>query len=114
MHKIKFSHRYLKMKDGFERSTLLDVLPVDLKNLSIRFLEYDTVYEDAAGNQDHYRLPRRGAYMILILQNHTIGYNGHVWTTIRRRTPEKEAYYRGLIGQEVECVVSEAGEVKGI
>lgn len=104
---IKFSHRYLKMKDGFELSTLLDVLPVKLEDLSIRFLEYDTVYVDETGNTEHYQLPSKGDYMILVLQNHTNNYDGAMWTTIRRRTPEKEKYYRSLIGQVTECEVVE-------
>jgi hypothetical protein len=101
--KIKFSHRYLKMKDGFERSTLLDVIPVKLEELSIRFLEYDTAYTDAAGNIEHYPLPAKGDYLILVLQNHTIDYDGPMWTTIRRRTPEKEKYYRSMIGRVMIC-----------
>lgn len=107
MKTIKFSHRYMKMKDGFEQSTLLDVLPVKLEDLSIRFLEYDTVYIDENGNHEHYPLPTKGDYMILVLQNHTIDYNGVMWTTIRRRTPEKEKYYRNLIGSVLECKITE-------
>lgn len=106
MKTIEFSHKYLKMKDGFEQSTLLDVLPVKLEDLSARFLEYDTVYVDASGNTEHYPLPSKGDYMILVLQNHTIDYDGIMWTKIRRRTPDKEKYYRGLIGQVLECKVT--------
>jgi hypothetical protein len=107
---IKFSHRYLKMKDGFEQSTLLDVIPVKLENLSIRFLEYDTAYVDEAGNTGHYPLPEKGNYMILVLQNHNIDYDGVMWTTIRSqwgKSGNKLEYYRGLIGQVVECKIIE-------
>lgn len=108
MKTIGFSHRYLKMKDGFEQSTLLDVLPVRLENLSIRFLEYDTVYIDENGNHEHYPLPAKGDYMILVLQNHTIDYDGVMWTTIRSqwgKSGNKLEYYQGAIGEIFECKI---------
>jgi|WetSurMetagenome_2_1015567.scaffolds.fasta_scaffold651469_2 hypothetical protein len=104
MKEIKFSHRYLKMKDGFEHSTLLDVLPVKLEDLSIRFLEYDTVYVDENGNHEHYPLPPKGDYMILLLQAGSG--NGQLWTTIRSqwgKSGNKLEYYRELIGEVLEC-----------
>jgi hypothetical protein len=107
---IKFSHRYLKMKDGFEKSTLLDVISVKLEDLSVRFLEFDTVYIDEKGNTEHYLLPKKGNYMILLLQNWTPNYGGSIWTTIRsqkgRGGLDKMDYYKSHIGEVVECQVT--------
>ena len=104
---IKFSHRYLKMKDGFEKSTLLEVIPVKLEDLSVRFLEFDTVYIDEKGNTEHYPLPKKGNYMILVLQVWTPGYDGPIWTTIRSAwPPSKLEYYTGKIGEICECQIT--------
>jgi hypothetical protein len=63
-----------------------------LQNLSKEFLAYDT--------EGVYDLPKRGDYLILIFHkegDENIGSN--IFTTIRRRTPEKEKYYRENIGR---------------
>lgn len=102
---IKFSHEYAKFPDGFEESELLDVLPVKLESLSRRFLEYDTTYIDhKAGEIKHYPLPKKGDYLLLLLQSTDANHPG-LWTTLRRRTPAKEAYYRGHIGEMCTCKV---------
>lgn len=103
MKAIKFSHRYLKMKDGFEQSILLAVLPVKLEDLGLDFLLYDTSYMEGM-EEKQYPLPAKGDYLILVLQAGSG--RGQIFTTIRRRTPEKEAYYRGLIGEVLECKIT--------
>jgi len=100
MPTIKFSHPYLKMPEGWERSKLLDVIGIDLRQLSDPFREYDTTYNGGA-----YPLPKSGKYLILML----LSSKGHLWTTIRSAyPPSKEAHYRGNIGQIFNCMVTEA------
>ncbi len=105
---IKFSHSYDKMPAGWYLSKLLDVLPVKLEDLSPEFLKYDTFIE----GDEYYKLPKKGDYMILLLRSTArtddegnVLEPSQLWTTIRRRTPEKEKYYRGLIGQVVNCKI---------
>jgi hypothetical protein len=105
---IKFSHAYDKFPAGYYLSKLLDVLPVRLEDLSQEFLKYDTFIE----GDEYYKLPKKGDYMILMLRSTartdddgSVLEPSQLWTTIRRRTPEKEKYYRGLIGQVVNCKI---------
>lgn len=93
MKTIKFSHEYVKFPPDDDPSVLLEVFTVDVKDLSSMFLEYDT--KIVGGGR--YPLPKRGAFLVLLLYQAS---NKHLWTTIRRQTPEKEAYYRSLIGRE--------------
>jgi hypothetical protein len=108
MTTIKFSHWYLKMPRGFEHSTLLEVLPVKLEDLSPAFLYYDTTYLDG-GEEKQYPLPTKGDYMILLLQAGSG--NGQIFTTIRSQVGAygrpKLAYYKRHIGEMVDCVVTE-------
>jgi len=100
---INFSHHYKKMPAGFERSRLLEVIPVRLEAIGEHFREYDTTYiED--GEEKHYFLPATGDYMILLLLSST----GNLWTTIRSsrtRDRDKLKYYRGHIGEVCNCQV---------
>jgi hypothetical protein len=88
-------------------SRLLDVLPVELQDLSVEFLTYDTKYEKD-GEFHRYPLPAKGAYMILILQAGSG--NGALWTTIRSqwgKSGNKLEYYQGAIGEMFECKITE-------
>jgi hypothetical protein len=94
---IKFSHRYPKLVssgaiDGY--AVLLDVIPVNLEELSKPFLDYDTDY-------GRYELPKKGRYLLLLLES-----GRGLFTTIRRQTPQKESYYRGLIDETFEVSMS--------
>jgi hypothetical protein len=60
-------------------------------------VEYDTAII-GGGN---YPLPS-GKVLVLLLQAES----GEVWTTIRRWTPDKEQYYRGLRGMRLAVVVA--------
>lgn len=99
--KIKFSHKYKKMLDGFERSKLLDVIDVNIEDLSQHFKEYDTTYEGGL-----YPLPKKGPFMLLLL----LSEKGHLWTTLRRRTPLKREYYNSHIGETFDCVIIQEAE----
>lgn len=102
MAKIKFSHRYQKMPHGFERSQLLEVLIADKNDLSESFKNYDTFY-----HQGFYELPK-GKLLILLLRSQSSHYPDSLWTTVRRWTPEKEAYYRRMRGEVFDIVIEEA------
>jgi len=103
--RINFSHKYNKMPYGFESSKLLDVLPVQLEDLSPEFLRYDTSYLDG-GEEKQYQLPISGKYVILLLQASSGA--GPMWTTIRSRwPPEKLEYYRSHVGEVFECRITE-------
>ncbi len=106
-HKIKFSHRYMKMPDLEKTITfLLEVVTIDQKELSSDFVDYDTSYFEGMGRElikRNFSLPK-GKVLILIL-NSPYSFKANLWTTIRRYTPEKERYYKGLRGQEVKIVI---------
>jgi hypothetical protein len=101
---IKFSHLYNKMPRDFQHSKLLDVLPIELEDLSLDFLLYDTSYLDG-GEEKQYALPAKGAYMILLLQAGSG--KGQLWTTIRSQwPPSKLEYYKSKIGEICECQIT--------
>lgn len=89
--KIKFSHNYKKIA-GVTKAKLIEVINVNLQNLSQEFLAYDT--------EGIYKLPETGNYMILIFHKESdTNIDSNIFTTIRRRTDEKEKYYRENIGK---------------
>ena len=106
MPKIKFTHVYEKIldqhNDAIESATLLDVVPINLKNLSPEFMAYDT-------NDGLFKLPNKGFYLMLIFQKpkECEGVcSTDIFTTLRRCAPGKESYYRKNIGKcfEVEII----------
>lgn len=77
--------------DGYcEKIFLLDVIIINLENLSEDFIQYDT-------DDGMFSLPKKGEYMMLVFAKDR--YNQNIMTTLRRRTPDKEKYYRENIGQ---------------
>lgn len=107
MQTIKFSHKYEKMPDidiidNYD-TILLEVFKVEYKDLSERFKQYDTLIQgqNPFYLESYYALPQT-ALIVLLLKT-----DKQVWTTVRRWTPEKEVYYRGLRGQEVKIEVKE-------
>ncbi len=95
MNKIKFSHKYEKMPSDVSETILLDVFVVD--RISERFKVYDTLIKgkNPFYSESYFKLPS-GKLLILLLKS-----NVFIWTTIRRWTPEKETYYRSIIGNDV-------------
>jgi len=93
--KIKFSHKYRKLTshnaiDNLVRvAILLDVLVINLEELSSTFLEYDT-------DCRLFPLPKKGKYMMLLFQK--AGYFD-LFPTLRRWTPDKYDYYKSGIGK---------------
>lgn len=91
MPTIKFSHTYNKLigdNGVIDEATLLQVLPVNLEDLTSSFLSYDT-------DNGVYSLPKKGKYLMLIFLKD----NHELFTTLRRSTPQKENYYKGLTGK---------------
>ena len=99
-HQIKFSHKYPKlcamMGDSFlTHAKLLDVIAVDLNDLSSEFLNYDT------GNGMYVFPPKKDNPMnVLIFRSEATGV---VFTTIRPRTSTD--YYRDGIGKMFKILI---------
>ena len=104
MPTIKFSAPYSKFPPDPDPSTLLDVFVVDRDALSHHFVAYDTHFVGGG----HYRLPQ-GKLLVLLLRSES----GAIWTTIRRMTPEKEAYYRSLRGKSIRIEIVNLNESLG-
>jgi len=104
MNKIKFSHEYTKMPVSYNPAFLMEVLSTTTEDLSKEFVSYDTTYMDFDGlipEIKNYPLPKGKILVLLLLSDAT----KRLWTTIRRWTPEKEAYYRRMRGEQVEIVI---------
>ena len=98
---IKFAHWYDKLGPGenttsgrMKRATLLHVQKVRLEDLSPELIDYDTCY----GGGEHYSLHSKGNYLLLLFRAEHRGH--HIFTTLRRYTPWKAEYYKGLVGFE--------------
>ena len=76
---IKFSHHYAKLRaaEPEMKATLIQVLPIDLGDLSAEFLAYDT-------DNGLFKLPKRGKYLMLISE----GSHG-LFTTLRAAYPPR-------------------------
>lgn len=109
---IKFSHIYRKLQIGGEtvkEATLLQIFKCNYKELNDHFINYDTWFVDTVKGQllsGYYALPKTDLLVLLFAVKTWHG-TPYIFTTIRRWTPEKEKYYRGLIGKEVEIVIKE-------
>jgi len=104
MREIKFSHLYQKLldehNDMIDTATLLDVIPVELSECSRAFLDYDT-------DGGKFILPPKGKYLMLVFKKPKEGTGisaDNLFTTLRRYTPEKMDYYRGLVGSDLQVV----------
>ena len=62
------------------------------------FIEYDA----RTINGDMYPLPKKGDCLVLLFIGVGLAFDqGEFFTTVRRSTPDKERYYKGLRGQEL-------------
>jgi len=104
MYKIKFSHIYNKLldehNDVIEYATLLGVFAINLEDQHPAFIEYDT-------DDGKYPLPKKGKYLMLLFEKPKEDYviGRHLFTTLRRYTPEKLKYYKFCIGQEFSITI---------
>jgi hypothetical protein len=93
------------------RHEIIGVMLSNIKELPEYFLEYDTAYWDKKARlTKHYPFGFDKAIVIFIFswQEDYNSVNKKLWTTIRRYTPKKFVYYKGLVGREIEI------EMKGI
>ncbi len=107
MNKIKFSHRYTKhpfnVRSG-SKVKLIEVLNTRFEDLHESFVEYDA----RTVNGHLYPLPKKGDCLVLLFFGDGLTTDhGELFTTIRRSTPDKERYYRGLCGQRLIVEISE-------
>lgn len=107
--KLKFSHRYKKFGWIITPAKpinvkLLQIFKTHYNDLSESFKLYDTTYKEGYGI-NVYKLPQT-ELIVLILGYE---YSFHMFTTIRRYTPEKYEYYKRMIGRLFELVV-DSGE----
>jgi hypothetical protein len=102
--KIKFSHKYNKLKGVDGEAMLLEVLEVNIEDLSPALKYYDTTYcENNEVKQYHF--PKKGKYLLLIFQSMT---DANIFTTIRRSTPQKLAYYKENVGRRFDVEINVA------
>jgi hypothetical protein len=108
MKSIKFSDHYVKMPDNVKNNSivrLIEVLNARFEDLHKSFIEYDarTVKDDV------YPLPKRGDCLVLLFIGEGLLFDSaELFTTVRRSTPEKEQYYKGLCGQELIVSITES------
>ncbi len=101
---IKFSNYYYKLgthgkKLPDRQALLLQVLTVNLEDLSKNFIEYDTSFP--GGN---YKLPKKGKYLLLIFVKFP-SYLGESFMTLRRYTTKKDAFYRKYTGEWFDIIM---------
>lgn len=102
MKQIKFTYKYKKMPENPSPSKLLEVIPIDLADISKDFRHYDATAE----NGEKYLLPKEGEYILLLL----LSKDNRLWTTLRGFTMMKYMYYRSMRGMDFEIVIT--GEQK--
>jgi len=100
LHSIKFSHNYPKLWNQKEASLIcINIIEKTYFPLTKELIEYDT--KDCKGN--YYPLPKTNYLQLIFLGDKLIPF-----CTIRRRTPEKEKYYRGLVDNIFQIKIIEA------
>ena len=105
MPSIKFSHKYNKLGTTLDNivsiATLIEVVVVELSNLSKQFIAYDA--------EGKFPLPSSGAYMMLLFKKpgRIDSDTTDLFTTMRRYTFEKEKFYRENIGQVFDVKIIE-------
>lgn len=104
MPKIKFSHLYRKLMDCQAHNTtdakLLLVQEINLEDMHPAFIEYDT-------DNGLYELPKKGKFLMLTFLKYMCGEPQHLFTTLRRHTPQKADYYRQQIGKVFDVEIAE-------
>lgn len=101
MRSIKFSHMYVKMPHNVMNNSvvkLIEVFNSRFEDLHESFIVYDARTVEG----DMYPLPKRGDCLILLFVGDGLAFDQvELFTTVRRSTPEKERYYKGLRGKEL-------------
>jgi len=107
MNSIKFSHHYVKMPHNVKNNSmvkLIEVLNSRFDDLHESFIEYDV----RTTNGDVYPLPKKGDCLVLLFLGAGLEWDtSELFTTVRRSTPDKERYYKGLCGKELIVNISD-------
>lgn len=93
------------MPEDTSDTRLLEVFKTHYNNMYSYFIVYDTEYQEG-----YYELPKTDLLVLILIsfeKNASGGLNEHLWTTVRRWTPEKEKYYRSIRGECVKVVLEE-------
>src|SRR3990167_7191444 len=102
----------LARKIKTRKTILIGVSLIHFKQLSEKFIMYDTSYESyntLFESSTMYVLPKTQLLLLtLFTENEQIP---KVWTTLRRFTPQKHDYYNKLIGQEIKILIVENKEI---
>ncbi len=92
--KISFSHNYPKLH-GQTHARLMAAELRDRKDMSDKFIQYDTVHENESGElKGYYPLPK-GRYIVLLFWGDEL----IPFTTVRPWNPKKAIYYQENIGK---------------
>jgi len=101
LQRIKFAKQYLKLPKNANgmKAKLLLAHKTLLEKQNPWLLEYDTTASDGS----NYELPETGEELFLLFEAE----DGTIFTTLRPFNPRKEAYYRALVGKQLEIVVEQ-------
>jgi len=96
MLKIKFTHKYKKIRNNWGKpikaALLLHVFAINLSEIKQSFRDYDT--------DGKYPLGEEGPFLCLLFQKLPFTNNvSNCFTTIRRATVDKMVYYEEYVGQ---------------
>lgn len=98
---IKFNHEYTKLQDEngiiSKQAFLLQMLPIDIHDLSDFFRDYDTELK--------YDLPDVGRYLLLIFRRT----DGEIFTTLRKNTDDNARLYYRNTGKIFDIEIVEGG-----
>jgi hypothetical protein len=99
MYKIHFIHPYKKLGSLIHpfKARLLQVIKIDLKDLSEEFRSYDT-------DSGLYKLPDAGPYILLIFSK-VCDTPPFIFTTCRAYTSEKLKFYQSSTGRTFDVLV---------
>ena len=101
MNKIKFSHFYWKFPVDVTKKPvkLISAIGIHSDDLSEAMITYDATYTKD-NHVREYKIPE-GDLILLIFQIRP----NCIFTTIRRFTPSKWRYYKGLEGEMFDVVI---------
>jgi len=101
MNTIKFSYDFEKLPLNWEgmQAQLVQIVKINIETLDRAILHGDTKYR---GKEGWYQLPFKEGLLLTFLIK--VNEKGLSFSTIRRYTPRKLAYYKERIGQEFTLV----------
>jgi hypothetical protein len=97
---IKVSHPFSKLRYQ-TKARLVYMTVVDAESLHRDFIEYDSLYYPYGFHPKYSQIPSAGKVIVLYL----IGNKMIPFSSIRKHTPEKELFYRSLLGKILTIVI---------